>query len=202
MATDLDWRTSPTLLERLHDPSDRSAWDEFATYYGGLIRGWCLRWGLQEADADEVTQQLLADIHAKMSRFTYDPARGRFRGWLRTLTHRACANLFGRRRLRSFEELQDSIPARTDLGPEEPDGPARRELLHAALTRVEAQVKPRDWQIFQALTLAGRSGKEVAANFAMTVAAALMVKSRVLKKLKEQVRELGGSDLEEELSPR
>jgi RNA polymerase sigma-70 factor (ECF subfamily) len=140
----------------------------------------------------------LADIHAKISRFTYDSARGRFRAWLRTVTYHACADLLGQPHPRGIEELRDSRPARAEREREEE---ARRELLHAALRRVQAQVKPRDWQIFQALALAGRSGREVAAGCALTVTAALMVKSRVLKKLKEQIRELIGSDPEWEMSP-
>ena len=56
MATTSDSVTSLTLLRRLRDsPDDQQSWEEFVDRYGGMIQGWCLSWGLQEADALDVT---------------------------------------------------------------------------------------------------------------------------------------------------
>jgi RNA polymerase sigma factor (sigma-70 family) len=49
---------------------------------------WCRRWGLQEADAQDVTQAVLARLAAKMNSFRYDPA-GSFRAYLKTLARYA-----------------------------------------------------------------------------------------------------------------
>src|SRR5262245_22077598 len=82
-------RTSPTLLERVRSaPADQQASDEFVERYGRKIYSWCRKWNLQEADAEDVTQDVLLRLAAKMRHFAYDPARS-FRGWLRTLTHNA-----------------------------------------------------------------------------------------------------------------
>src|SRR5262249_57495976 len=81
-------RTSKTLLNRLRSPLDQAAWNEFVERYGRRIYGWCRQWGLQEADAQDVTQDVLLRLARKMRSFAYDPSRS-FRGWLRTLTHHA-----------------------------------------------------------------------------------------------------------------
>ena len=53
-----------------------------------MIYRWCRRWGLQDADAKDVTQQVLLTLPAKMARFKYNPD-GSFRAWLHTLAHHA-----------------------------------------------------------------------------------------------------------------
>ena len=75
-----DLRTSATLLGRLRgQPTDQEAWSEFVDRYGARIYGWCRRWSLQDADAKDVTQAVLATLCIKMRTFTYDPSLS-FRG--------------------------------------------------------------------------------------------------------------------------
>jgi RNA polymerase sigma factor (sigma-70 family) len=89
MTADRSLPTSPTLLGRLGCvPADQGAWGEFAERYGRKIYGWCRHWQLQEADAEDVTQQVLLKLAHKMQTFTYDPAKS-FRAWLKTVTHHA-----------------------------------------------------------------------------------------------------------------
>ena len=55
--------TRLSLLSRLRkDPQDSSAWDEFVRRYGPRIEAWCRRWGLQEADVQDVTQTVLVRL--------------------------------------------------------------------------------------------------------------------------------------------
>src|SRR5437016_12857723 len=91
--------TSASLLARLRQaPADQQAWGQFVRRYGGQIYGWCRHWGLQEADAEDVTQAVLLRLAEKMRGFAYDPARS-FRGWLRTLAQHAWSDYVeGRRR--------------------------------------------------------------------------------------------------------
>ncbi len=53
--------TSFSLLLRLgRAPSDQAAWEEFVDRYGAKIYAWCRAWRLQDADAQDVTQAVLA----------------------------------------------------------------------------------------------------------------------------------------------
>src|SRR5690349_211303 len=64
--------TSPTLLARLrHDPSNEAAWDEFVENYGRHIYRWCRQWRLQEADSEDVTQEILLKLARKLRDFAY-----------------------------------------------------------------------------------------------------------------------------------
>src|SRR6516165_11631544 len=81
--------TRVTLLAQLRqDPSDQAGWEEFVERYGRHIYRWCRRWNLQDADAEDVTQDILVKLIQKLRAFTYDPSRS-FRGWLKTVTHHA-----------------------------------------------------------------------------------------------------------------
>jgi hypothetical protein len=52
-----------------------------------------------------------------------------------------------------------------------------------------------DWRIFEELAVADRPGPEVARERGMTVAAVLMVKSSVQKKLRDEIRHLEAGEL-------
>ena len=81
--------TRVTLLTQLRqDPSDQAGWDEFVERYGRHIYRWCRQWKLQDADAEDVTQDILVKLTQKLRAFAYDPSRS-FRGWLKTVAHHA-----------------------------------------------------------------------------------------------------------------
>src|SRR5262249_57394156 len=81
--------TRVTLLARLgRDPTDQAAWAEFVEHYGRHIYRWCRQWGLQDADAEDVTQEILLKLARKLREFTYNPESS-FRGWLKTVAHHA-----------------------------------------------------------------------------------------------------------------
>ncbi len=90
--------TSATLLGKVGlSPNDQAAWSRFVDLYGSRIRGWCRRWGLQEADTEDVTQDVLLRLAQKLGAFNYDPSRS-FRGWLRTVTQNALADFLAARK--------------------------------------------------------------------------------------------------------
>src|SRR6516225_2338501 len=81
--------TRVTLLTQLRQhPSDQAGWDEFVERYGRHIYRWCRQWKLQDADAEDMTQDILVKLSQKLHAFAYDPTRS-FRGWLKTVAHHA-----------------------------------------------------------------------------------------------------------------
>jgi RNA polymerase sigma-70 factor (ECF subfamily) len=76
MGSRFDSRTSESLLGRLHrNPGDPESWNEFVRRYGRRIYSWCRGWSLQDADAEDVTQNVLIEIARQMGTFTYDRTR-------------------------------------------------------------------------------------------------------------------------------
>lgn len=74
MSTKSDDDTSVTLMMRVQqDPADPRAWDEFVERYQPTIRAWCLKWGSQPSDAEDVAQEVLLKRLTAMKKFQYVP---------------------------------------------------------------------------------------------------------------------------------
>jgi RNA polymerase sigma factor (sigma-70 family) len=197
--------TGTTLHCLLNAPADQRAWQAFVDRYGAKIMIWCRFWGLQEADAENVTQDVLLKLARKLN--TYDPGRGRFRGWLKTLAHRALSEYLDSQKRPGagsgdpqILDRLDSLEARDDLAAklkEEFD----REVFEEAQARVRLRVNESTWEAFRLTALEGRSGAAAAAELKIKVAAVFQARSRVQQMLQEEVRRLdGGADGDEEAS--
>jgi RNA polymerase sigma-70 factor (ECF subfamily) len=188
--------TSQTLLGRLSRiPVDEAAWAEFAQRYGARIYSWCRGRRLQEADAEDVTQQVLMKLAQRLQTFTYDPSR-RFRAWLQTVALNAWRDFIDSRHHRDAAtgdsrvlDMLESVQARDELLADL-DAEFERELLDEAMARVKARVQPHTWEAFRMLALENRSGAEVATRLSMKVATAFVARSKVQKMLKEELARL------------
>jgi RNA polymerase sigma factor (sigma-70 family) len=196
MELDLTDSTSETLLGRVGlSPSDAVAWAKFVGVYGPKIRGWCRGWGLQQADSEDVTQDVLMRMAQKLRAFTYDPARS-FRGWLRAVTQNALADFVADRKRQGrgsgddrVLELLQSVPARDDLL-ERLDEQFDTEIVGEACARARSRVEPQTWEAFRLLAREGLSGDDVAARLGMTVDTVFKAKSRILGFIREEVKRL------------
>jgi RNA polymerase sigma factor (sigma-70 family) len=192
--------TSPTLIGRLRqEPADQDAWARFVERYGRRIYAWTRQSGVQEADAEDVTQMVLVRLAERMRSFDYDPAKS-FRGWLRTLTRHAWSD-FNEARQRggraggdgAADDALASVPAREDLVArleEQFD----QEVLEEATARVQLRIDPANWNAFRLLAIDGLSGAEAAKQLNRTVAAVFKARTRVQAMLREEVERLEGID--------
>jgi RNA polymerase sigma-70 factor (ECF subfamily) len=187
MATTPLPRTRISFLTQLrHDPADQAGWDEFVERYGPHIYRWCRRWKLQDADAEDVTQEILLKLTQKLRAFAYDPSRS-FRGWLKTVAHHAWRDFADSRshaqRAAGDSEVQErmlTLEAREDLA----------QRLEAAEVRVRLRVAPHTWEAFRLMALEGLPVAEVAARVRLQVAMVYVAKSKVQKMLREEVGKL------------
>jgi RNA polymerase sigma factor (sigma-70 family) len=194
-----DSGTRITLLGRLkRDPTNQAAWGEFVEQYGPKIYGWCRKWSLQEADAQDVTQNVLLKLAQKLREFQYDPSRS-FRAWIKTLTHHAWSDFVEFRQkagLGSGDSVVNgmllSIEARDDLA-KQIEEEFDREILDEAMVRVRLRVAPQTWKAFALTALEGLSGAEAAERIPMQLAQVFIAKRRVQKMLQEEVAKLEGT---------
>jgi RNA polymerase sigma-70 factor (ECF subfamily) len=205
MSSPPDSATSLTLLRILAGPEkDEGAWRVFHQRYRPMIHHWCGRWRLQEADVEDVCQTVLERVFTKIN--TYQPDRGRFRGWLKTVVENAVRDFLrgcdrrpgdrgsgdsgGGRLLQAIAQ-----PETIDTLVEELDTNLRRDL-EAILACVERAVEPDTMRAFRLTCLEGRPITEVAADLSKSYAAVCMAINRVKKKLRAE-----GAKLHETLPP-
>ena len=189
--------TGSVLIELLKDPSDERAWDAFVLRYGPLIHAWSRRYGLQQADADDVTQEVLKKLCRNIGAFKYDPAKGTFRAWLKTVTRNTWRDFVDSRREPELSAVGASdhrsplqtVLARDDLA-KSIEAEHDAELLAVAARRVRIEVSPRDWEIFQRWRLRIGRVRRWRQAHGMKVASIYVVRGRVQRKLQEAVRRL------------
>jgi RNA polymerase sigma-70 factor (ECF subfamily) len=186
-------RTSASLLGRLRGAGDAEAWALFVRRYGPLLYRWCRAWGLQEADIEDITQNVLVKLAHRLRDFQYDASQS-FRAYLKTLAHYACCDLLADRRQAAadsaIDEQLNNVAAREDLAQrlaEEFD----QELLEQAMQEVRGLVEPHTWEAFRLTAQEGLAGAEVAGRLNMTVTAVFKARSRVQQMLRERVEREG-----------
>jgi RNA polymerase sigma-70 factor (ECF subfamily) len=190
--------TGTTVLQLLNDPTDATAWSAFVDRYGPRIFAWCRKWNLQQADAENVTQEVLVKLYEKIR--LYKPERGCFRGWLKTVTQHAWSDYLkgqarggvgggGTEYLNQFY----TVEARDDLV-RQLDEEFDREVLAAAKKRVQSRVAANTWQAFLLLAVEGKSGVEAAEQLGMTVSGVFVARKRVQAMLQEEVQRLQGPE--------
>jgi RNA polymerase sigma-70 factor (ECF subfamily) len=188
--------TRITLLTQLRqDPFDQAGWEEFVERYGRHIYRWCRQWKLQDADAEDMTQNILVKLTQKLRTFSHEPSRS-FRGWLKTVAHHAWRD-FADSRCHAQPAAGDSqvqarmrtLEAREDLA-RQLEETFDLELLEAAKERVRLRVAPRTWEAFRLLAFEGLPVAEVAARVHLQVAMVYVAKSKVQKMLQEEIGKL------------
>jgi RNA polymerase sigma factor (sigma-70 family) len=189
-------RTRITLLGRLRaTPDDQAVWAEFVEWYGRNIHAWCRAWGLQESDAQDVTQEVFLNLTVQMHGFCYDP-KGSFRAWLKTLTRRAWLVYLKKQRkaVRGNGDEAEldrlaNLKARKDLT-QRLEEAFDQELLQEASNLVQLRVEARTWEAFELLALQGLSGEEAASRLKMKVTTVIVARSKVQRMLREELARL------------
>ena len=189
--------TSQTLIGRLaHDPSSE-AWGEFVDKYAPTVFTWAWQAGLQDSDAADVTQEVLMKLLEKMRVFQYDPKRGSFRGWLKTITvnsARDCGRRLARTPIGPDGLSSVGDPASWDELGRRIDEEYQQQLLAQAESVVKGIVKPNTWRVYEMLIKECMATTVVAASLDLKIAEVYVAKSRVLKRLKEVVQQIEESD--------
>jgi RNA polymerase sigma factor (sigma-70 family) len=189
-----DSRTHATLLERLARSGghDQEAWARFVDQYGRKIYAWCLHWGLQDADAQDVTQTVLVKLAARMKDFNYDPGRS-FRAWLKVVAQNTWKDfVVGLKRTAGADwdlERLKTVEAGEGLvrGLEEQYD---TELLDMAMRLVSGRAAPNNWRAFQMTAVEGVPAAEVAQRLGMAVARVYAARSTIQQRIAEEYRRL------------
>src|SRR2546427_75274 len=113
--------TSASLLLRVRDARDGQAWTQFEELYAPLIHGFGRKRGLQDADAADLTQDVLRLVARAVQQRQYDPQIGSFRSWLFTVVRNQVGKFLRKRRRQeqgsgdtAMQDLLEEQPARAE----------------------------------------------------------------------------------------
>ena len=185
--------TRASLLLRLRDAHNAEAWEQFVTIYTPIIFGFCRSRSLQEADAADVSQEVMRTVARAMEKFEYDPARGRFRNWLLTVTRSKLSNFFSSQQRRPEPEGDTSLLARADAEPtlqeqQSWDTEYHGRLFEWAAEQLRPTMQEATWQAFWRTTINEEDPAKVADELKLNVGSVYAAKSRVLVRLKEKIQ--------------
>jgi RNA polymerase sigma-70 factor (ECF subfamily) len=178
--------TPASLLERLRAAPHGTSWERFVQLYTPLLLAWADRAGVPAADAPDLVQDVFALLWQKLPAFRYDPARGRFRGWLRTVTVNRWRELHRRR----------TVPTVGGDGIDDVPAPAadafweheyRTHLVGRATTILKADFQPATWQAFWRVVVDGQAAADTAKELGITIGAVHAARFRVLARLRQEL---------------
>jgi RNA polymerase sigma-70 factor (ECF subfamily) len=188
--------TRLSLLVRLRDARDDGAWAQFVDVYAPLVFGFARKHGLQDADAADLTQDVLQAVSGGIRRLDYDPRRGTFRGWLFTVVRNKLRNFLAAQKrpgrgtgdTDAQQRLQE-LPARADDEAAWWDQEYERRVFSWAAEQVRGAFQESTWQAFWHTAVEGKTGPQAARALGLSVAAVYLAKGRVMNRLKELIRE-------------
>lgn len=181
--------------------NDSRAWQELVTLYTPLVAFWCRKRSLPEPDVNDTIQEVFFVVARSLGDFRAgtEGGKGGFRAWLWTITRHKIIDAF-RRNERLPEAKGGSTAARATLQvpdiPEaldESDESERTEyssLLHRALEQVRGEFQEKTFQAFWRSTIDNIQVAQVADELGITKATVRQHRSRVLRRLRQQLGEM------------
>ncbi|MBU0755633.1 MAG: sigma-70 family RNA polymerase sigma factor [Planctomycetes bacterium] len=188
----MTYTTHTSLLTRLAEEVNPKAWREFHDRYADLIRGFTYRYGLQPMDGDDIVQEVLFTLSKAMNRFKYDPQKGRFRSYLKTLTLHKIFQLFRQKDGKTLLMDMDVPESGAKTNPEVEaiwEEEWRQYHVRHAMARLESEFSEKDRIAFSHYAVKGYPAAETAADLGISLDQVYQAKSRILKRLSEMIDE-------------
>jgi RNA polymerase sigma-70 factor (ECF subfamily) len=181
--------TPSSLLQRLRQSPGPADWTQFVQLYTPLLVHWARQANLQDADAADLVQEVLALLFRKLPEFAYDRDRS-FRSWLRTVTLNKWREIRRRRAPVTVDneallETPGEDPMRTFEEVE-----YRQHLVGNALKVLREEFPDSTWQAFQKYVMERQPVEKVAAELGIRAGTVYAAKSRVLSRLRLELEGL------------
>jgi RNA polymerase sigma-70 factor, ECF subfamily len=186
--------TPVSLLDRLQDRPAPADWRRLVDLYTPLLRDWLSRYPALRQEIDDLVQEILRCVVAKIPDFRRRRT-GSFRRWLQVITAN-CINLYWRRQrgrtpAAGGDEADQFLAQLVD-----PDSPLDRSIdaehdryvVRRLLQLIEAEFRPETWRAFQRHVIDGLPSAAVARELGVSENAVLIARSRILKRLREEAR--------------
>ncbi len=185
--------TSLSLLARLRHTPESESWNRLVELYAPLIRAWLRKYDVQDADADDLVQEVLFAVSKDLSKFDHGGQRGAFRAWLKAILVNRLRKFWRARDRRPLARGDSDIDARLaqlhDPASELSQVWNRQHdqyVLRQLLTLVEPHFASSTWKAFCRVALDGSRPDVVAKELEISLNAVCIAKSRVLSRLRQE----------------
>jgi RNA polymerase sigma-70 factor (ECF subfamily) len=195
-------KTRKSLIARLDNWEDQRTWDEFYQTYWRLIYAVAIKAGLRSEEAFDCVQETILSIAKQSKKKLYDPEQGSFKTWLMNMTRWRINDQFRKRKkdtaMIEGEWADDRKTAVIDRV-EDPNGDVlerlwdvewKKGIADAALSRVKAQVSPKQYQIFDYYVIRQWDADKVQQKLNVSMAQVYLAKHRVGAVLKKELAKL------------
>jgi RNA polymerase sigma-70 factor (ECF subfamily) len=181
--------TPLSILERLRERPDEASWRRLFDLYTPFVRHWLGRQGIPGSDLDDLVQEVSAAIARDLPTFDHSGRPGAFRLWVRTIAlnrlrgyWRARQNAHVHLDARDLDRLADPGSPMSQLWDLEHDQFLARRLLEL----IEPEFARTTWRAFRRQVIDGVPAAQAAEEVGVSVNAALVAKSRVLRRLRQE----------------
>ena len=196
-------KTRKSLIARLDNWEDQRTWDEFYQTYWKLIYSVGIKSGLRSEEAFDCVQETILSIAKQSKKKMYDPEQGSFKTWLMNMTRWRINDQFRKRKkdtaMNTGSDDDEGRKTAVIDRVEDPNGDVldrlwevewKKNLADAALTRVKAQVSPKQFQIFDCYVVKQWDAKKVQNTLNVSMAQVYLAKHRVGSVLKKELAKL------------
>lgn len=194
-------QTRSSLIAQVRSPEDREAWDQFVVIYRPVIYRMARRRGMQDADAQDLVQAVLMRVAGAIQSWEKSDPETRFRHWLRRVARNAIATAFSRQPKdvgaggsEMLDLLAEQPGTAADIERELSKESMREKYLRAASV-VKSDVDSDTWRAFELTVVNGQPCDEVADLLGKSVGTVYAARSRIMRRLREQVQRLQESGL-------
>ncbi len=182
-----------SLLDRLADGNQSPGWAEFDRLYTPLLQFWLRPYLLQQADRDDVVQDVLIVVVAKLPEFK-PVGPGAFRAWLRAILAYRLKTSW-RKKLRwhvtgGLDSLLIGLADPTSELARSWDQEHDRHVIGGLLAAVQPGFQPSTWQAFWRTAILEETPAAVAADLRLTQNAVFIARSRVMRRLRQEAKGL------------
>lgn len=187
--------TRTTLLARVKDPHDDSAWRQFNEIYFPVLVAYARRRDCQQTDAEDIAQQCMTVISRSIQGFDYDPAKGRFKNWLFRIVENKMTDFRRKRneaigKTRDFQRTDPSTPTPQEIW----DRQWEQQHFRWSLDKIRCEVPAKTFTAFEMYALEQQPVALVSSQLGLTENQVYLAKSRILARLRQVMVENFGNE--------
>lgn len=174
--------------------NDDEAWHRIHRLFGPLIKEWVKKSGVKEVDADDIAQQVLTNIYQKIDRFERVNESDTFTGWVWTMTKFRVLDYFKSQKDipnasggSIAQKMFDQVPEHQLESDVFDENTAALKLTRSVLVIIQSEFETSTWDAFWRATVEREKPADIAQSMGMTLHAVYKAKSRVAKRIREEM---------------